>query len=259
MKARPAAWLVGAAALPGSGPDGSGLRDHQRISSCYHPDMELYIDTANIDEIREAAALGVLDGVTTNPSLMAKEGVDFHTRMGEICEIVSGPVSAEVVSTDHDGMIGEANDLITIADNIVIKLPSTVDGLKACKTLSDRGIRVNMTLCFQPLQALMVAKAGAFLVSPFIGRIDDIGSDGMELIQQIRQIYDNYGLETKILAASIRHPLHMVQCAMIGADVATVPFKVIQQFMKHPLTDSGLERFLADWKKAVGSTEPVHS
>ena len=232
---------------------------HQLTASCYHPGMELYIDTANIDEIREAAALGVLDGVTTNPSLMAKEGVDFHTRMGEICEIVSGPVSAEVVSTDHEGMISEANDLITIADNIVIKLPSTVDGLKACKTLSDRGIRVNMTLCFQPLQALMVAKAGAFLVSPFIGRIDDIGSDGMELIQQIRQIYDNYGYETKILAASIRHPLHMVQCAMIGADVATVPFKVIQQFMKHPLTDSGLERFLADWKKAVGSTEPVHS
>ncbi len=211
--------------------------------------MDLYIDTANLDEIRQAAAMGVLDGVTTNPSLIAKEGADFHTRMKEICEIVPGPVSAEVVSTDHDGMIKEANELIKIADNIVIKLPSIVEGLKACRTLSDRGIRVNMTLCFQPLQALLVAKAGAFLVSPFIGRIDDIGEDGMQLIQQIRQIYDNYGFETKVLAASIRHPLHLVQCAMIGADVATVPFKVIEQMMKHPLTDQGLEKFLADWKK----------
>lgn len=212
--------------------------------------MDLYIDTANLDEIRQAAAMGVLDGVTTNPSLIAKEGADFHTRMKEICAIVPGPVSAEVVSTDHDGMIKEANELIKIADNIVIKLPSIVEGLKACRTLSDRGIRVNMTLCFQPLQALLVAKAGAFLVSPFIGRIDDIGEDGMQLIQQIRQIYDNYGYETKVLAASIRHPLHLVQCAMIGADVATVPYKVIEQMMKHPLTDQGLEKFLADWKKS---------
>jgi|SRR5690606_31667484 len=211
--------------------------------------MDLYIDTANLDEIRQAASMGVLDGVTTNPSLIAKEGADFHTRMKEICAIVPGPVSAEVVSTDHDGMIKEANELIKIADNIVIKLPSIVEGLKACRTLSDRGIRVNMTLCFQPLQALLVAKAGAFLVSPFIGRIDDIGEDGMQLIQQIRQIYDNYGFETKVLAASIRHPLHLVQCAMLGADVATVPFKVIEQMMKHPLTDIGLEKFLADWKK----------
>lgn len=211
--------------------------------------MDLYIDTANLDEIRQAASMGVLDGVTTNPSLIAKEGADFHTRMKEICAIMPGPVSAEVVSTDHDGMIKEANELIKIADNIVIKLPSIVEGLKACRTLSDRGIRVNMTLCFQPLQALLVAKAGAFLVSPFIGRIDDIGEDGMQLIQQIRQIYDNYGFETKVLAASIRHPLHLVQCAMLGADVATVPFKVIEQMMKHPLTDIGLEKFLADWKK----------
>lgn len=211
--------------------------------------MELYIDTANLDEIKEAAALGVLDGVTTNPSLVAKEGVDFHTRLEEICEVVTGPVSAEVVSLDHDGMIAEANVLLKIASNIVIKLPSTVDGLKACKTLSDRGVRTNMTLCFQPLQAMMVAKAGAFLVSPFVGRIDDIGGDGMALIQQIRQIYDNYGYETKILSASIRHPQHMVQAALIGSDVATVPFNVIKQFMNHPLTDSGLEKFLADWKK----------
>ena len=209
--------------------------------------MELYIDTANMDEIREAAALGVLDGVTTNPSLIAKEGVEFHDRMNEICGIVSGPVSGEVVALDHDGMIAEADELLKIADNIVIKLPCTVDGLKACKTLSDRGVRVNMTLCFQPLQAMMVAKAGAYLVSPFLGRIDDIGGDGMELIQQIRTIYDNYGYTTKVLAASIRHPLHLVQCALVGSDVATVPFKVIKQMMNHPLTDKGLEAFLADW------------
>ncbi len=212
--------------------------------------MELYIDTANIDEIRQAAALGVLDGVTTNPSLVAKEGVDFHTRLREICAVVAGPVSAEVVSTGHDGMIAEADELITIADNIVIKLPCIEEGLRACKTLSDRGVRVNMTLCFQPLQALLAAKAGAFLISPFIGRIDDIGNDGMELVQQIRQIYDNYGFDTKILAASIRHPQHMVQSALLGADVATVPFNVIRQILKHPLTDAGLERFLDDWKGA---------
>jgi len=211
------------------------------------PVMELYIDTANIDEIREAAALGVLDGVTTNPSLVAKEGVEFHDRLLEICEVVSGPVSAEVVSLEHDGMIAEADELLNIASNIIIKLPCTVEGLKACKTLSDRGVRVNMTLCFQPLQALMVAKAGAYLVSPFLGRIDDVGGDGMELIQQIRTIYDNYGFTTKILAASIRHPLHLVQCALIGADVVTVPMKVIKQQMHHPLTDKGLEAFLADW------------
>jgi len=211
------------------------------------PVMELYIDTANIDEIREAAALGVLDGVTTNPSLVAKEGVEFHDRLLEICEAVSGPVSAEVISLEHDGMIAEADELLNIASNIIIKLPCTVEGLKACKTLSDRGVRVNMTLCFQPLQALMVAKAGAYLVSPFLGRIDDVGGDGMELIQQIRTIYDNYGFTTKILAASIRHPLHLVQCALIGADVVTVPMKVIKQQMQHPLTDKGLEAFLADW------------
>lgn len=211
--------------------------------------MELYIDTANIDEIREAAELGVLDGVTTNPSLIAREGVDFHDRMVEICEVVTGPVSAEVVALEHDPMISEAEELLTIASNIVIKLPCTVEGLKACKTLSDRGVKVNMTLCFQPLQAMMVAKAGAFLVSPFLGRIDDIGGDGMELIQQIRTIYDNYGYTTKILSASIRNPLHLVQCALVGSDVATVPFKVISQMMKHPLTDSGLKAFLADWEK----------
>jgi transaldolase len=167
-------------------------------------------------------------------------------------------VSAEVVSTDHDGMIAEADRLIAIAPNIVIKLPCITEGLKACKTLSDRGVRCNMTLCFQPLQALMVAKAGAFLVSPFVGRVDDMSSDGMELIQQIRQIYDNYGFETKILVASIRHPMHMVQSAMIGADVATVPFKVIKQFMQHPLTDIGLKKFLDDWAKSdAKKTQPA--
>lgn len=213
--------------------------------------MEIYIDTANIDDIREAASLGVLDGVTTNPSLVAKEGVDFHDRLTEICHVVKGPVSAEVVATDHDGMVAEAEPLLKIAPNIVIKLPCIVEGLKACKTLSDRGVKINMTLCFQPLQALLVAKAGAYLVSPFIGRIDDISGDGVELIQQIRQIYDNYGFSTKILAASIRHPMHLVQMAMIGADVATVPFKIIQQMMKHPLTDVGLKNFLADWDKGM--------
>ncbi len=215
--------------------------------------MELYIDTANIDDIREAAAMGVLDGVTTNPSLVAKEGVDFHDRLAEICEVVTGPVSAEVVSLQHDDMIAESEPLLKIANNIVIKLPCTVDGLRACKILSDREVKVNMTLCFQPLQAMLVAKAGAFLVSPFLGRIDDIGGDGMDLVQEIRTIYDNYGYTTKLLAASIRHPLHLVQCALVGADVATVPLKVINQMMHHPLTDKGLTAFLADWEASSAS------
>lgn len=221
--------------------------------------MQLYIDTANLNEIRQAAEMGVLDGVTTNPSLVAKEGADFHTRLKEICKIVKGPVSAECVSITHDEMIEEAAPLIDIADNIVIKLPCIVEGLKACKTLSDRGVKVNMTLCFQPLQALMVAKAGAFLVSPFVGRVDDVAGDGMQIIKEIRVIYDNYGFDTKILAASIRHPLHMVQAAMIGADVATVPFSVIQQMMKHPLTDAGLAKFLADWEKTKTTSTPSGS
>ena len=217
--------------------------------------MQLYIDTANLDEIRRAASMGVLDGVTTNPSLIAKEGADFHTRLKEICALVPGPVSGEVVATDHDGMIKEAEPLLAIADNIVIKLPCTEDGIRACKTLSDRGIRTNMTLCFQPLQALLAAKAGAFLISPFIGRIDDIGADGMDLIGQIRTVYDNYGYQTKILAASIRHSQHLVASAMLGADVATVPFKVISSMLKHPLTDSGLQQFLDDWDKAGDSVK----
>ncbi|MEL7471838.1 MAG: fructose-6-phosphate aldolase [Planctomycetota bacterium] len=214
--------------------------------------MDLYIDTANLDEIKQAHDFGVLDGVTTNPSLIAKEGVDYRKRLEEICEVVKGPVSAEVISTEFDGMMSEGLENAKIAENIVVKLPSTIDGLKACKAMSDKGIRTNLTLCFQPLQALMVAKAGAFLVSPFIGRLDDIGQDGMELIQAIRHVYDNYGYETKVLAASIRHVNHMLQCALSGADVATVPFKVIAQMMSHPLTDSGLEKFVADYKKAFG-------
>ena len=182
--------------------------------------MDLYIDTASLSEIKEAASLGVLDGVTTNPSLIAKEassGVTYAKRLAEICEIVKGPVSAEVISTDYSGMMKEAESHLKIASNIVIKLPITVDGLKACKTLSDQGVKTNMTLCFQPLQALMVAKAGAFLVSPFIGRLDDIAEDGMELITKIRQIYDNYGLTTKVLAASVRHPKH---CLLYTSDAA---------------------------------------
>lgn len=214
--------------------------------------MDLYIDTANLNEIKEANAMGVLDGVTTNPSLIAKENVPYAKRLAEICEVVKGPVSAEVIATDYDGMMREADVNLKIAPNIVIKAPCTIDGLKACKALSDRGVRTNLTLCFQPLQALMVAKAGAFLVSPFIGRVDDIAEDGMELIRKIRQIYDNYGLQTKILAASVRHPKHMVDCALAGADVATVPFSVIKQMMSHPLTDSGLKKFVEDYKKAFG-------
>ena len=213
--------------------------------------MELYIDTANLDEIKEAAALGVLDGVTTNPSLIAKEkGVKYHDRLKEICEVVKGPVSGEVISTEYAGMLTEAEQLIKIAPNIVVKLPTTVDGLKACKHLSGRGIKTNMTLVFQPLQALMVAKAGAFLVSPFIGRLDDAAEDGIELIHKIRAIYDTYGFKTKVLAASIRHNKHMVDCALAGSDVATVPMSVIKSMLNHPLTDSGIKKFLEDYKKA---------
>ncbi|MCE2966891.1 MAG: fructose-6-phosphate aldolase [Phycisphaerales bacterium] len=214
--------------------------------------MELYIDTANLDEIKQAADLGVLDGVTTNPSLIAKEKYDYTKRLEEICAIVKGPVSAEVIATDYAGMMKEGRERAKIAPQIVVKLPSTVDGLKACKAFSDEGVRTNLTLVFQPLQAMMVAKAGAYLVSPFIGRLDDVAEDGMVLIQQIRTIYDNYGYKTKLLAASVRHLKHMTDCALAGADVATVPFSVIKQMMNHPLTDSGLKKFVEDYKKAFG-------
>ncbi len=215
--------------------------------------MDLYIDTANLDEIKEAHDMGILDGVTTNPSLIAKEKVDYIKRLTEICNVVDGPVSAEVISTEYNGMMKEGREAAKIAKNIVVKLPCTVDGLKACKAFSDEGVRTNLTLCFQPLQALMVAKAGAFLVSPFVGRLDDIGQEGMDLIRQIRVIYDNFGLETKILTASIRHPLHMVDAALAGSDVATVPFSVIKGMMNHPLTKSGLDKFVADYEAAFGS------
>lgn len=214
--------------------------------------MEIYLDSASLDDVKKAHDLGVLDGVTTNPSLIAKEGVAYAKRLAEICTVCPGPVSAEVIATDFAGMMKEGLEHTKIAPNIVVKLPSTLDGLKACKALSDQGIKTNLTLCFQPLQAMMVAKAGAFLVSPFIGRLDDIGQDGMQLIRDIRQVYDNYGFKTKILAASIRHSNHMLHCALAGADVATCPLKVIVDCMKHPLTDKGIEIFLADYKKAFG-------
>jgi len=214
--------------------------------------MDIYIDSASLDEIKQAHDLGVLDGVTTNPSLIAKEGVDYAKRLGDICKVVSGPVSAEVIATDYAGMMREGGAHAKIAPNIVVKLPCTLDGLTACKAFSDQGVKTNLTLCFQSLQALMVAKAGAFLVSPFIGRLDDVGEDGMDLIHKIRHVYDNYGLKTKVLAASIRHTNHLLHCALAGADVATCPLKVIQDCMKHPLTDQGLEKFVADYRKAFG-------
>ncbi|MFN0131616.1 MAG: fructose-6-phosphate aldolase [Phycisphaerales bacterium] len=214
--------------------------------------MELYIDTASLDEIKQAHDLGILDGVTTNPSLIAKEKVPYSRRLAEICEIVKGPVSAEVIATDYEGMLKEGREHAKIAQNIVVKLPITADGLRACKTLTTEGKKTNMTLCFQPMQAMLVAKAGAFLVSPFIGRLDDVAEDGMDLIHRIRTIYDNYGYKTKLLAASIRHPKHMVDCALAGADVATVPFSVIKQLLSHPLTDNGLKKFVEDYKKAFG-------
>lgn len=214
--------------------------------------MHLYLDSASLDDVKKAHDLGVLDGVTTNPSLIAKEGVPYAKRLEEICRVCKGPVSAEVIATDYEGMLREGREHIKIASNIVVKLPSTVDGVRACKALADQGVKTNMTLCFQSLQALMVAKAGAFLVSPFIGRLDDIGQDGMGLIREIKTIYTNYGLQTKILAASIRHTNHLLHCALLGADVATCPLKVITDCMKHPLTDKGIEIFLADYRKAFG-------
>lgn len=214
--------------------------------------LKLYIDTANLDEIKKAHDLGVLDGVTTNPSLIAKEGVAYSKRLAEICAVVKGPVSAEVISTAYEGMVKEGAEHAKIGPQIVVKLPCTPDGLKACRHFSDQGVKTNMTLCFQALQAMMVAKAGAYLVSPFIGRLDDVGQDGMILIRDIKTIYGNYGFKTMILAASIRHSTHLLHCALAGADVATVPFKVIADTLKHPLTDSGLEKFVADYKKAFG-------
>lgn len=214
--------------------------------------MKFFIDTANIEEIKKASELGVLDGVTTNPSLMAREKGDPKQILSTICEIVDGPISAEVLSLDYEGMLKEADELSKIHENIVIKLPITEDGLRACKHLESKGTHCNMTLCFSPMQALLVAKAGGTFVSPFIGRLDDVSHNGMDLIQQIVQIYDNYGYETQVLAASIRHPLHVVDSALVGAHVATIPYKVISQLLKHPLTDIGIEKFLSDWNKSQG-------
>ncbi|MBT4138420.1 MAG: fructose-6-phosphate aldolase [Candidatus Latescibacteria bacterium] len=210
--------------------------------------MQFFVDTANIDEIKEAQAMGVLDGVTTNPSLMSKESGNFDEIIREICEIVDGPVSAEVVSTDFDGMMAEARKNAAIHEQVVVKIPIILDGLKAVKACSNEGIRTNVTLCFSPTQALMAAKAGASYISPFIGRLDDLGQDGMDLIATIRQIYNNYGFETQVLAASLRSTKHVVECALAGADVVTLPPDVLKKLLTHPLTDSGLERFLADWK-----------
>jgi transaldolase len=211
--------------------------------------MKFFIDTANINEIKEAAALGILDGVTTNPSLVSKEGKDFRKLLDEILAIVDGPVSAEVISTDYDGILKEAHDLAKIHKNIVVKVPLIKEGLKAVRTLSNENIKTNVTLCFSPSQALLAAKAGATYISPFVGRLDDISHDGMDLISQIVQIYKNYNYKTQVLVASIRHPLHLVDAALMGADVCTMPFSVIDKLFNHPLTDLGLEKFLSDWQK----------
>ena len=211
--------------------------------------MKLFIDTANIDEIREAASLGILDGVTTNPSLVSKEGKDFHQVLREIASLVNGPISAEVTALDKDGMVKEGRVLAAIHPNIVVKIPLTKEGLKACKALRSEGIQTNVTLCFSPMQALLVAKVDATFVSPFVGRLDDVSHEGMDLIRQIRAIYDNYDYPTQILVASVRHPIHVVESALAGADAATIPYKVLMQLYDHPLTDAGIKKFLADWEK----------
>jgi transaldolase len=212
--------------------------------------MKFFIDTANVDEIKEANDMGMVDGVTTNPSLIAKEGRDFEEIIKEICEIVDGPISAEVVSTDTEGMLKEARKLSKIHNNIVVKIPMLVDGLKATRKLSEEGIKTNVTLVFSPLQALMAAKAGATYVSPFIGRLDDISQEGLLLVEQIVEIYSNYAFDTEVIVASIRNPLHVLESALMGADIATIPFNVLSKLAAHPLTDKGLKAFLDDWNKA---------
>lgn len=215
--------------------------------------MKIFIDTANLNEIKEAADMGILDGVTTNPSLVSKEGhKDFRSMLEKICAIVDGDISAEVVSVTCDAMLKEGRELAKIHKNIVVKVPLIKEGLKAVKIFSGEGIRTNVTLCFSASQALLAAKAGAYIISPFVGRLDDISQNGMELIQQIVQIYGNYNFQTQVLVASVRHPIHFVDSALIGADIATMPFKVIEQLAKHPLTDNGLSTFLKDWEKLQG-------
>ncbi len=211
--------------------------------------MKLFIDTANLDQIREAQSWGILNGVTTNPSLISRESGKFRDILYSICEVVDGPVSGEVISLEAEGMVKEAIELASIHENMVIKIPITLEGLKAIKILAEKGIRTNTTLIFSPLQALLAAKAGTNFVSPFVGRLDDIHHVGMELVQQIVTMFDNYGLTTEVIVASIRNPLHIVEAAMIGADICTIPFAVMQKMVKHPLTDIGIERFLKDWEK----------
>lgn len=213
--------------------------------------MKFFLDTANLNEIREAAAYGFADGVTTNPTLISKEGdVDFKKHIAAICEIVQGPVSAETTSNDKDEMVRQGLEYSKIAPNVVIKCPLTRDGLKATRQLSDQGIKVNVTLCFSPAQAILAAKAGASFISPFLGRLDDIGENGLELLQSIIEIYQNYPWKTEVLAASLRHPIHVIEAARLGADIATIPFKVIDQLFNHPLTEKGQAQFLADWSKS---------
>ena len=214
--------------------------------------MKIFLDTANIDEIKEGASWGIVDGVTTNPSLIAREGRDFKEVVKEICEIVDGPISAEVISEDSEGMIAEAKELVKIHKNIVIKIPMTVEGLKAVSVLSKENIKTNVTLIFSENQALLAAKAGASYVSPFLGRVDDIGSEGMELVRSIVEIFDIYGFDTQVIAASVRHPLHVTDAALAGSHIATIPMKVLQQMVKHPLTDKGIESFMKDWNNTFG-------
>lgn len=211
--------------------------------------MKFFIDTANIFEIKQAVEMGMVDGVTTNPSLIAKEGRKFEDILKDICKVVDGPVSAEVISLDVKGMVTEGKKLAKLSDNIVIKVPMTIDGLKAVKQFAAAGIRTNVTLVFSAAQALLAAKAGAAFISPFVGRLDDVSENGMDLISNIMTILDNYGFASEVIVASIRHPMHVVESALIGADIATIPFKVIEQLAKHPLTDIGMEKFLADWQK----------
>jgi transaldolase len=211
--------------------------------------MKIFLDTANIKQIREAFSWGILDGVTTNPTLVSKENAKFKDLIKEICDIVLGPVSVESVSTEAEEIIKESRILAKIADNIVVKIPICVEGLKAIKVLSQEGIHINTTLIFSPLQALLAAKAGARYVSPFVGRLDDIAHEGINLVEEIVTIFDNYGIDTEIIVGSVRHPLHVVEAALIGADIATIPFDVLEKMVRHPLTDSGMEKFLEDWKK----------
>ena len=212
--------------------------------------MKFFLDTANITEIKEAARMGMLDGVTTNPSLIAKEAGDFEEIIKAICDIVDGPVNAEVISLDTDGMVAEGRHLSEIHSNIVVKIPMTVEGLKAVRILAGEGIKTNVTLIFSPLQALMAAKAGASFVSPFVGRLDDLSQEGLALVEQIVEIYSNYAYDTEIIVASVRNPLHVLDAAMMGADIATIPFKVLSKLAAHPLTDKGIESFLADWNRS---------